>query len=226
MRAISLSWISLGPLLVLLHLGHGFAGNLEHGIGHYWRVPPGQPAQIWSRVDHDRKLSDPFFNSDRWSNAEWVFDAPHAEIEVSADRTKKKVALFKHTAECTSNSRGSDHVIRICEARLLGEKAIDLLIHESTPGFYDRLRVEVRNGMFACQYWTEYLMRLTGVTLTWTTKRQELTLDKKAYRKGDVIKGRIDFECIQENTTPEFSSKFGRCLDTIKVHGVFKTVVE
>jgi hypothetical protein len=50
-------------------------------------------------------------------------------------------------------------------------------------------------------------------------------LDKKEYQKGDVIKGRIDFECLSE-FNPEYAKKFGRDPRTIKVLGVFKTIVE
>jgi len=52
-----------------------------------------------------------------------------------------------------------------------------------------------------------------------------LTLDKKAYRKGDVIKGKIDFECVQEPTNREYIEKWGSDPTTIKVYGVFKTIV-
>lgn len=62
--------------------------------------------------------------------------------------------------------------------------------------------------------------------MVWTTKRQELTLDKTEYRKGDVIKGRIDFECLQEATRPGFIERHGKWLLTIKIYGVFKTIVE
>lgn len=62
--------------------------------------------------------------------------------------------------------------------------------------------------------------------ILWTTKRQELTMDRKMYRKGDLIKGRIDFECLQEPTSPKYIEKWGRDARTIKVQGVFKTIVE
>ena len=59
--------------------------------------------------------------------------------------------------------------------------------------------------------------------LTWTTTRQTLILDKKAYRKGDVIRGRIYFECLDELNNPKYPNRPPR---PIKVKGVFKTVVE
>jgi len=46
------------------------------------------------------------------------------------------------------------------------------------------------------------------------------------YRNGDVIKGKIDFECVQEPTNREYIEKWGSDPTTIKVYGVFKTIVE
>jgi hypothetical protein len=53
-----------------------------------------------------------------------------------------------------------------------------------------------------------------------------LTLDKRTYGKGDEIKGRIDFECVREWSNPKYIEKYGRGPKTIKVFGVFKTIVE
>jgi hypothetical protein len=104
---------------------------------------------------------------------------------------------------------------------------IDLLIHESNASYFDALRVEIRNETFSCQYWALYPVR-TRIEpgTTWTTKQQKLTLDKKTYRKGDVIKGKIDFECVEEPTNLEYIEKWGRNPKTIRVQGVFKTIVE
>jgi hypothetical protein len=51
-------------------------------------------------------------------------------------------------------------------------------------------------------------------------------LDKKVYRRGDVIKGRIDFECMEEKTDPKYIEKYGSDQSTIKVYGVFKTIAK
>ena len=104
---------------------------------------------------------------------------------------------------------------------------IDLFIHESNPGEDDALRVQIRNGRFTCQYWAEYPVRTRpDPALIWTTKRQKLTLDKNVYRKGDVIKGRIDFECVEEPTNPKYVEKWGKIPLTITVKGVFKTILK
>ena len=51
------------------------------------------------------------------------------------------------------------------------------------------------------------------------TKKEifKLTLNKKAYRKGDVIKGRIDCEYLEE---------MGKHVALIKVFGVFKAILK
>jgi hypothetical protein len=125
---------------------------------------------------------------------------------------------LKHTAKCFSTSFGVKHEVRFCEAKLLDGDTICLFIHESNPAFYDNLNVQVRKGMFTSWFWTRYKM---GPDPIWTTKRQKLTLDKKAYRTGDVIKGRIDFECLDE--LPGWPNRPPRL---IKVYGVFKTIVK
>ncbi len=116
-------------------------------------------------------------------------------------------------------------MVRFCEAKLLDAHMIDLFIHEKNPEFIDKRTVRITNGMFTCQYWTGY-KRPGKADWLWTTQRQSLILDKKTYRKGDVIKGRIDFECVQEPTNPEYIQKYGKNLTPIKVYGVFKAIVE
>ncbi|MBI5568597.1 MAG: hypothetical protein HY914_01495 [Desulfomonile tiedjei] len=214
-----LTWILLGPVLVLLLLGNAFGAAWEN-------PPPGQPNQMQSRVDYDPKLTDPFFTSNEWSYPWYIIKHGdgHFEDTTSDKRPDKEPPHLKHTAKCFSTSYGSKHLVRFCAARFLGENMIDLFIHEKNPAFRDALRVRIRNGMFTSQYWTRYVAG--PIDLIWTTKRQKLTLDKKEYRKGDVIKGRIDFECVQEITDPEYVEEHGRGLTTIKVNGVFKTIVE
>ena len=130
--------------------------------------------------------------------------------------------LLKHTARCYSTSFGVKHEVRFCEARLLDVNVIDLSIHENDPAFRDSLRVRIRNGEFTCRYWVPDDVG----AFKWTTKRQMLTLDKQVYQKGDVIKGRIEFECFAEPINPKYVEKWSRNPRTTKVYGVFKTIVE
>jgi hypothetical protein len=207
-------WIlALAAVLALLPFGHGFRSE--------WPVPQsGQPAQMSSKVDYDPKLTDPFFKSNEWSY--WYGGQ---EIISGMTPEGEDPARLKHTAKCFSTPFGRKHLVRLCDARLLDVNTIDLYIHESNPAYDDDLIIQIRNGMFTCQYRTFYkAMRDAG--FTWTTTRQKLTLDKKVYRKGDVIKGRIDFECVQEPTKPKYIEEWGRDPITFKVYGVFETVLE
>jgi hypothetical protein len=222
-------WLAVLVLIAaLLLLGQGFAGNLEYGVG-TWEVPSGQPTQMQSQVDYDPNLSDPFFKSNKWSHPWYIIKHPDGRFEdtSSGRRPKKEPPRLKHTANCFSTADGAKHLLRFCEARLLDPNMIDLLIHESNASYFDALRVEIRNETFSCQYWALYPVR-TRIEpgTTWTTKQQKLTLDKKTYRKGDVIEGKIDFECVEEPTNPEYIEQWGRNPKTIRVHGVFKTIVE
>ncbi len=213
-------WIVLGPILALLLLGHGFAAE-------WWEVPPrGQPAQIWSRVDYDPKLIDPFFESNEWGFSR---GGQHHPSRYSATRKgdgkipAQDTQCSKHSAMCFSSSFGVWHPVNLCEAKLIDEHTIELLIHETNPAFRDALRVLIRNGKFSCQYWG-----LEGIrTFTWTTTRQKLTLDEKVYGKSAVIKGRIDFECVTKVIDPKNIERWGKDPTTVtKLFGVFKTIVE
>jgi hypothetical protein len=190
---------------------------IGYGIGYGWQVPREQPAQMRSQVVYDPNLTHPFFESTEWSYK----DGTRAE---SGKRGHGRNLPLEHTARCFSTSFGSKHRVRFCEARLRDRNGIDLFIHESNPGYNDSLIVQIRNGMFTCQFWTRYIDSLRPPShLIWTTKRQKLTLDKKTYQKGDLIKGRIDTEVLDELISPKYPNRPPRL---IKFYGVFKTIVE
>ncbi len=219
-----LKWILWGPIFALLLLTHSFAAE-------WWEVsPPGQPAQMWSKVRYDPKLTDPFFKSNEWSYPLWIIPLPDGrfEDESRSGRIVHNPPRLKHTAKCFTTDRAigrDEDLLNFCEARLVDVNMIDLLIHEKNQLYVDRLRVQIRNGMFASQF--ESLYKAPHGPLIWTTKRQNLTLDKTVYRKGDVIKGRIDFECVEEEIADLNGVKKWRTNPgTIKVYGVFKTIVK
>jgi hypothetical protein len=221
-RIRRLKWKLLAPILVLLLHGHGFAYDV-------WQLPPGQPPQMWSKVRYDPKLTDPFFKSNEWSYAHCIIPLPDGRFEdQSTGRIVSNPPRLKHTAKCFTTDRAIGRVedlLNFCKARLVDVNMIDLLIHEDNQLYDDALRVQIRNGMFASQF--ESLYKAPHGPLIWTTKRQRLTLDKTVYRKGDVIKGRIDFECVEEEIADLNGVKKWRTNPgTIKVKGIFKTVVK
>jgi hypothetical protein len=56
--------------------------------------------------------------------------------------------------------------------------------------------------------------------LVWITKNQRLILDRKNYRAGDVLKGRVAFTCAEKRTkNPNAGTQ------EIKIEGVFKTKI-
>jgi hypothetical protein len=200
-----------GPVLALLLVGHAFGGE--------WKDPPrGQPVQIRSQVNYDANLTDPFFQSDERSYWEGSREVPDRGMWLG----EKVPPLLKHTAKCFSTAKGAKHEVRFCEARLRGANMIDLYIHESNPAFDDSLIIQIRNGNFTCQFWTLYQAGPTK-GLIWTTKRQKLTLDKKVYRKGVVIKGRIDIDVSDELLNPKYPDRPPR---PITLYGVFKAIVK
>jgi hypothetical protein len=225
MSVRSLKWIVLGPVLALLLVGYSFGGK--------WPVPPGrQPAQFWSKVRYDPKLTDPFFKSNEWSYPWYIIKHPDGTFEdiTSDKRPEKEPSHLKHTAKCfitaIESGRAKD-LVTFCKARFHNVNTIDVLIHKENSADIDRLKVQIKNGMFASQYWTVFKkLARARARIIWTTTRQKLILDRKEYRKDDVIKGRIDFECVEEPTDPRYVEKWGRKPITIRVNGVFKTRVE
>jgi hypothetical protein len=212
-------WLPVAVALALLPLGHGYGAE--------WPVPPpGQPAQIRSQVNYDPKLSDPFFESDEWSYPWWIIKHGDGTIENTAGgpTDEKELPHLKHTARCFTSFQG-EHWIKFCNAKLLDADTIEHCIHDGDEANSDNLRIVVQKGVFWSQYWTVYKRIIRGHEgATWTTTKQELTLDKKVYRQGDVIKGRIVFECVEEATNPLPGHQIHA--EIIKVEGVFKSILE
>ncbi len=208
-------WIlALTAVVVPLLVGHSFGAE--------WEDPPwGQPTQMQSQVNYDPKLSDPFFDTVEWS------DPFMKDFRNEMGKWERKEVVEKLTAKCFTSFQGK-HRIKFCDAKLLDGDRIELFIHERTAGDNDQLRIIIRDGVFRSQYWHVYLLG-TGTRLPagvrWTTTRQKLTLDKKVYRKGDLIKGKIDFEC-SEAVAYFWLPFLSEPTRTITINGIFKTVLE
>ncbi|MGO9568142.1 MAG: hypothetical protein ACLP5H_11425 [Desulfomonilaceae bacterium] len=199
-----------------------------------WDDPPrGQPAQIISQVNYDPNLSDPFFETERWTNGNWVTtldaDAVNRRIVVTdtleqCPSGEEKLHCLKITARCV-NSLDFKHPIHFCDASLLDGGGIELHIHDPTllkvDPFDQHLLIGIKEGVFWSQYRVAY--EEARGPMTWTTKKQELILDKQVYHRGDVIKGRIVFEC-KENYKAFVNGVVYTTI--IKVNGVFKTVLK
>lgn len=248
---ISIRWI-LTLVLALLMVSHSF-GYVK------WQDISWQPLPMWSKVDYDSRLSDPFFDADDWTcedgsiefakcrNGKYVeilkkpCESSQTEpcIELDQDWTCldgcKECAICEHgrpvvkiTARCVSTSFGVKHRVSFCEARLTDSRTIDLFIHTEVGLFCDRLRIQIVNGYCRCQYWTVYMdygHLFSG--MIWTTNHQKLTLDREQYHRGDVIKGKIEFECREDTTHPKYIEETGRHpKKSIKVYGVFKTILK
>ncbi len=215
-------WL-MAMVLVPLLPGNGFA--------HEWVIPPnGQPEQMKSSVKYDPKLSDPFFESEKWTNGDRELeniDGRIVDILQECPSGKEKSQCSKITARCICSLDSEfEHAIHFCEARILDGDRIELLIHDPTLSDvqpYDLyLLIVVEKGVFRSQCWAVYKGARYG-DLTWTTKKQELTLDRRVYHKGDTVKGRIVFECAEDVTDPV---RGVISTTIIKVNGVFKTVLK
>jgi hypothetical protein len=130
--------------------------------------------------------------------------------------------LTKHTAECYFTSFGTSIRVKP-NLELIGPDIIHLLIRNpSTRARIEEIQgtITIRDGMFSCYHSLQCKVPKPWCKKCTTVKRQELILDKKTYIKGDVVTGRIDFECLFE--CPECSNK----PTPVMVKGVFKTILK
>lgn len=133
---------------------------------------------------------------------------------------------MKHTAKCCS-TQFYKHAMSFCEARVLDANAIELSIKFEGPAFIEVMQVQIRNGEFTCQHtMSSITSKPKPKGLRCAEERQELTLDKERYRKGDVIKGRIYYERLWESTDPKRLEEFRTHPPALKVYGVFKTILK
>lgn len=200
----------------------------HHGHGAEWRdCPPGKPVQMRFEVNYDPKLSDPFFETEEWTIGEWGEEHVNGRIVYTRRQClsgEKESDCLKNTARCFS-SFDQDHTIDFCHARLLDRDTIELLFYDEDSLIEEYLRIVIQGRVF----WSQYCFPGGAVHRIWTTKQQDLTLDKQVYRKGGVIKGRIDFESLGEDTVPPLAARarrYGRNAYTVTVKGVFKTILE
>jgi len=61
------------------------------------------------------------------------------------------------------------------------------------------LLITINGNTFISQYSTTYKIYEKDQDFVWKTIDQILTLDKTRYSKGDEIKGKIGFKCIETN---------------------------
>ncbi len=187
--------------LALLLLGAGYGEKA---------VQRQQPAQMRSQVNYDSNLSDPFYKSEEFTCRE----CPECTPKCPGGKPPSK-----HTAKCLTSYQ-DEHLMNFCYAKMLDDGTIKLCI----DGHSEELRIVVQNGVFWSQYiyyYKQYTPEDEG--LRWTTTKQQLTLDKKVYRKGDIIKGKILFECEEMINKSPPGNEFPRI---IKVKGVFKTMLK
>lgn len=185
--------------------------------------PEGQPKQFESIVQYDTKIDDPFFKLNNWSYPDFIVkinDDRFEDTETGKILKEKDVPRLRHTANCISSNR-SNHLLKYCDARLLSDGYIELYFHELSPAYYDNLLIIIKGNKYTSQYWTQHLIYRKSDSYIWTTKKQNLILDKIKYNANDIIKGKIEFECLEENINPKNKENH-----TISISGVFKTSIK
>ena len=173
------------------------------------QVPKEQPEQIKTRVQYASELNNPFFFSHEGSAG-----------DANLGEDPKKIVT--HTANCITEHQ-MRHVIRFCDAQLLSDGTLELYIHDFTAATNDNLKIKIKDGYFTSQYWTTYIVDKGNENVIWTTKKQALILNKKNYKKGDTIKGKIKFECLQEVTNAKSGERYPQ---SISIEGYFKPTLK
>ncbi len=188
---------------------------------HSFADPPGQPAQLVSQLRHDAQLADPFFGSGEWSHP-WHYvplgDGRYENALGGEVLLESELPRQQHTARCSTEHQGA-HPISFCDLSLGRGGRLEIHLHDESASTADHLGIVVQSGRFASQYWTFYPLQQPGERLTWTTTRQELVLSADRFARGEALRGRIDFECVQQ------SNLAGREPVTIAVQGVFEAYV-
>ncbi len=183
-----------------------------------------QPTQMVSPVEYDPDLVDPFFDVIETSWPWWIVDRGNGSFEDTTGEITKieDIPVLTHTADCRTQHQGL-HRIKFARAKLLKDGTIELKIEDESASTWDSLTIGITHNQFSSQYRTRYLGDPPDVGLIWTTTKQRLVLQKNKYNKGDAIKGRIEFECLQEITNPKYG---GRHSQKIRVEGSFKPTLE
>lgn len=162
---------------------------------------------------------------DEWSYPDFIIkidDDRFEDTKTGEILKEKDVPRLKHTARCITSST-DDHLIKYCDAKLLSDGSIELYFYEFSPAYYDNLLINIKRNKITSQYWTAHIAVRIGEVgkFIWTTKKQNLVLDKTKYNKNDIIKGKIEFECLENNNNPEYKES-----RTISISGVFKTIIK
>jgi hypothetical protein len=184
----------------------------------------GQTKQMVSPVEYDPEIFDLFFDEVETSWPWWIVDHGDGTFEDTRGHITKieDIPVLTHTADCRTRHQGL-HQIKFSHARLLKDGAIKLKIEDESASTWDSLTIHIDNGRFSSHYKTRYPADPPDIGLIWTTTKQRLVLEKKNYKKGDVIKGRIEFECVQEATNPKYG---GRNPRKIRIEGPFKPTLQ
>lgn len=153
------------------------------------------------RVTYDISFQDSFFLKNEWSYPDFIvkIDSTHFEDTVDGEISKEDTAHLVHTAnihfagdsvgETLINDNSQIEKIRYGKAKLVGHSIV-LTFSESTPSSTDDLIVKIKNGYF----FTIYSGGSPPFGIRdYDFEHQILVFQKKAYQKGDTIKGFLDF---------------------------------
>jgi hypothetical protein len=183
-----------------------------------------QPKQMESTVEYDTEMTEQFFEVDKWSPSWWIIERDDGSFEDTTGQITRRedIPRLRHTAACRTEHQ-IPHMINFSEARQIDKNSIEIRIYDESASTYDDLTVIVRNGRFSSQYKTVYPVAAANSGLIWTTTKQRLVLNKKHYEKGEIIRGCIEFECVEEKREARNGKKY---IHTIRIDGRFKPTLQ
>lgn len=174
-----------------------FILTLLHGFTISAQVPDN--GRRVSAVTVDKNFKDTFTFNNKWDYPWNIVVDDHGNMENTLGGTLMEadtVHLY-HTANCWTNHQGR-HAIRYCVA-FLHKDTIKLNFPAELPAYASELSVSI-NGS---QFWSNFSATYPAPpkNLSWVITRQKLVLNKNSYLTGDIVKGYLEIEFIETQST-------------------------
>jgi|GEM_PF-2871940 len=185
---------------------------------------------FWSKVRVEKKLADPFFTKRQFKHSWYMIRHEDGSWESTMSDSAGKAIIdttrYEITARCLVNK---DTFNVLDEADAWFEKdTLRIRLKGMSASFFARFDIDVHKDNFTSAYSTSFIYPTE--LQRWETLRQQLILDKKSYKPGDEVRGRVRYECLQTVHAREFGTADEQPIniytDTVWVEGVFRCRVK
>jgi len=182
----------------------------------------GREFAVQKNYDH------PFFHTKNWSYAWFMLEDDSGKLSSTmSDSIGNEImdtVKYYWTALCPVDGDTAFHVIHYASAQLNRDTLL-LRIAEGTASTNDDLVVKIFKGRVSASYSTVFFFYYNRNDVSWTTIRQDLTLNQEEFQSGDTLKGYIDFACVEHWKKQPEEAGLKTKEDTIRIQGPFKCVM-